>query len=194
LFDLAGGANYATGTGNLVTTSVYGGTGNDTLSFGSGVTTGIDRGRFGGAAGNDSISFGGITSSGASMIGGAGNDTLNFGGITSAAQISGGLGNDSILFAVNSTNLKTQEVGTYFYEGGTDTLSFSTGTTSAGVAINVNTLSGAYTSVTTDTTTGGIEVMGDSTRLIFISGFTDGGKVNLSTYTSTEYTNLTTLG
>ena len=193
LFDLAGGTNYASATQDVITSSIYGGTGNDTLTFSSAAE--VSGGKFGGAAGNDSISFGAaLTQSGVSVIGGAGGDTLNFGANVTGASIAGGLGNDSILFTL--LRLPLVHRNTYFYEGGTDTLAFASQMSQTSGLITFNTLSGAYTTVTTSAVgTTGINVVANGTTTIaFVDGTSYGGTISLGTYTSTAYSDLTTLG
>ena len=91
------------------------------------------------------------------------------------------MGNDSIIFSSAQTysNGTSANTNTYFYEGGTDTLSFATdGTSTAG--LNFNTLSGAYTSVTTSAvgSTGINVVANGTTTLAFIDGLTASHRCN----------------
>jgi hypothetical protein len=191
--DLAGSSNYITGTGSTITSSVYGGTGSDTLFFG-----GVTSGRFVGAGGNDSLSFAALTTAASSVVGGAGNDTIHFAALSSATSVAGGLGNDSISFAAQASHTNA---ATYFFEGGSDTLTFATRTTQTADIFTFSTLAGAYTSIVTGTAgTTGITISGVSggisTQLALVEniGGTQSGGINFTTYDASTYTNLTSIG
>ena len=98
----------ANGLTEFGSSSVYGGIGSDTITFG-GITAGRGTAiaiRAFGNAGDDAITFGAGASS--SLIGGAGNDTLigqfalTAGGLASGFNLNGGTGVDRLIFANNT--------------------------------------------------------------------------------------------
>ena len=202
--DVGGGTNLMN-TGAAVTGgTIVAGAGNDTFTSTSGVFGGSATAvRIGVGAGNDSLDFAGNVTASATVVNlGAGNDTLDFGGNVKNASIVGGAGSDSIAFTnVNwtSTYSSSATSNQYFYGGGTDTLSFTSGVSNTATLLNINVLDGLYTSVSTEVRAGtGINVVGTTgtsdTTIAYILGASQAANITVTEVSQSVIDSVSLLG
>ena len=106
--------------------------------------------------------------------------------------------NTSGVVAATAAAAIVVDANEYYYEGGTDTISFSTNHTSTTAdVLTFYTESGAFSSTVTqtaDSSNNRVQIASGTDILAYVPGFTNTDKIVISTATSATYTDLTSIG
>ena len=112
----------------------------------------------------------------------------------------GGLGDDSVNFTSvgYTTTANAVAANVFYWEGGSDTINFAVGVTNLGTVFTTKVLEGSFTTVTTQSGNGGVQVIGTTgsttTVLATYLGVTNTSSIVATTASAAEFSSVTAIG